>query len=84
LSQASYCFMSSIRRAFFRRKASTTKRLLARREYECKLTRKLASSVADQIGSAVLIRGSLQRSDVEATTVRFFRAWLTGVLKVSA
>jgi len=32
----------------------------------------------------VLMRGSLQRSDVEATTVRFFRAWLTGVLRVSA
>ena len=39
---------------------------------------------ADQTGSAVLIVAVLQRSDVEATTVRCLRAWLSGARRVSA
>jgi hypothetical protein len=39
--------------------------------------------MADQTASVTLIAAILQRSDVEATTVRCLRAWLTGVLRVS-
>jgi hypothetical protein len=39
--------------------------------------------MADQTASVTLIAAILQRSDVEATTVRYLRAWLTGVLRVS-
>jgi hypothetical protein len=37
----------------------------------------------DQTGSAALIE-AVCRSDIEATTVRWLRAWLTGGLRVSA